>query len=126
MLPWLLFLYYSSHYAISAVLMSVGVIKGSTLIKRIFHFKPVTRSYFCFSQMVIFLHCQDRVCQECVNNFVTITIKDKNILHLVCPVCGRPDNLEDEAVANEYFNHFDILVISCLHTICVTSVFSGF
>ncbi|XP_074616900.1 E3 ubiquitin-protein ligase RNF31-like isoform X2 [Acropora palmata] len=62
------------------------------------------------SQMVTFLHCQDRVCGECVNKFVTITIKDKNILHLVCPVCGKPENLEDEAVANEYFNHFDILI----------------
>ena len=75
--------------------------------------------------MVTFLHCQDRVCGECVNKFVTITIKDKNILHLVCPVCGKPENLEDEAVANEYFNHFDILVISRVHVICFKHFFTA-
>ena len=60
--------------------------------------------------MVTFLHCQDRVCQDCVSQYVTTTIKDKNILHLVCPVCGKPENLDDEAVAAEYFNNFDIMV----------------
>lgn len=60
--------------------------------------------------MFTFLHCQDRVCRECVAQFVTITIKDKNINHLVCPICGKPENLDDEAVATEYFNNFDIMV----------------
>lgn len=31
-------------------------------------------------------------------------------MHLVCPVCGKPENLDDEAVATEYFNNFDIMV----------------
>ena len=61
-------------------------------------------------QMVTLLHCQDRVCRDCVSRYITITIKDKNILHLVCPCCGEPGNLDDEAVATEYFNNFDILV----------------
>ena len=61
--------------------------------------------------MVTFLHCQDRVCQDCVTPYITITIKDKNILKLVCPVCSQPENLDDEVVATEYFNNFDILVI---------------
>ena len=60
--------------------------------------------------MITFLHCQDRVCQDCVSHYITITIKDKNIMKLVCPVCGKPDNLDDEVVATEYFNNFDILV----------------
>lgn len=62
------------------------------------------------SQMVTFLHCQDRVCQDCVTPYITITIKDKNILKLVCPVCSQPENLDDEVVATEYFNNFDILI----------------
>lgn len=60
--------------------------------------------------MITFLHCQDRVCQDCVSQYITITIKDKNIMKLVCPVCGKPENLDDEVVATEYFNNFDILV----------------
>lgn len=62
------------------------------------------------SQMITFLHCQDRVCQDCVSQYITITIKDKNIMKLVCPVCGKPENLDDEVVATEYFNNFDILI----------------
>ena len=60
--------------------------------------------------MITFLHCQDRFCQSCVSQYITITIKDKNIMKLVCPVCGKPENLDDEVVATEYFNNFDILV----------------
>ena len=60
--------------------------------------------------MITFLHCQHSVCQDCVTQFITITIRDKNIMHLVCPVCGKPENLDDEAVATEYFNNFDIMV----------------
>ena len=60
--------------------------------------------------MITFLHCQDRVCQDCVSQYITVTIKDKNIMHLVCPICRKPENLDDEAVATEYFNNFDIMV----------------
>lgn len=60
--------------------------------------------------MITFLHCQDRVCQECVAQYITTTIRDKNIMKLVCPVCGKPENLDDEVVATEYFNNFDIMV----------------
>lgn len=62
------------------------------------------------TQMITFLHCQHSVCRDCVTQFITITIRDKNIMHLVCPVCGKPENLEDEAVAAEYFNNFDIMI----------------
>lgn len=81
--------------------MSVACMLGFEVIHM--HFSP---------QMVTLLHCQDRVCAECVSRYITITIKDKNILHLVCPVCGEPKNLDDEAVATDYFNNFDILVKS--------------
>ena len=60
--------------------------------------------------MITFLHCQDRVCQNCVTQHITITIRDQNILKLVCPVCQKPENLDDEVVATEYFNYFDIMV----------------
>ena len=64
-------------------------------------------------QMLTFFHCQDRVCRDCASRYITFIIKDKNILHLVCPLCGEPGNLDDEAVATEYFNNFDILVKNC-------------
>ena len=63
-----------------------------------------------YFQMITFLYCQDRFCRECVSRYLSVTIKDKNIKHLVCPKCHEPCNLDDEAVATEYFNNFDIMV----------------
>lgn len=31
-------------------------------------------------------------------------------MKLVCPECGKPENLDDEVVATDYFNNFDIMV----------------
>ena len=60
--------------------------------------------------MFTFLHCQHRACQDCVSRYITFTIKEKNIMKLVCPECGKPENLDDEVVATDYFNNFDIMV----------------
>ena len=71
---------------------------------------PICIVEYPMSQMVTFLQCQDRVCRFCVSQYITITIKHKNVLHLVCPCCGEPGNLGDEAVATEYFSNLDILI----------------
>ena len=31
-------------------------------------------------------------------------------MRLVCPQCSEPKNMEDDAVATDYFNNLDILV----------------
>ena len=59
--------------------------------------------------MLTFLSCQDKICKECVTNYLTVQIKEMQIHQIVCPVCSLPD-LSDEMAAALYFNNLDIMV----------------
>ena len=62
--------------------------------------------------MITFLNCQDKFCKDCVKRYLELTINDKNIMFLTCPICGEPKNLDDDSVATDYFNNMDIIVRS--------------
>ncbi|XP_031570397.1 E3 ubiquitin-protein ligase RNF31-like [Actinia tenebrosa] len=62
------------------------------------------------SQMVTMLNCQCRFCRDCVKQYVTTVIQEQNIMKLVCPDCGEPNNLDNDIVATEYFNNLDIMI----------------
>ena len=62
-----------------------------------------------FIQMITFLSCQDKICMDCVRDYLTTRIKEMQIHQIVCPVCGLPD-INDEAAAAVYLNNLDIMI----------------
>ncbi|EDO46475.1 predicted protein, partial [Nematostella vectensis] len=62
------------------------------------------------NRMITMLNCQCRFCSDCVSQYVKQIIQEQNIMHLVCPACSEPKNLEDDTVATNYFNLLDILI----------------
>ncbi|XP_028391696.1 LOW QUALITY PROTEIN: uncharacterized protein LOC114516423 [Dendronephthya gigantea] len=60
-------------------------------------------------QMITFLNCQDKICKDCVTEYLKGLIKEKQIHQITCPVCSLPD-LSDEATAADYFNNLDIMI----------------
>ncbi|XP_035722280.1 E3 ubiquitin-protein ligase lubel-like isoform X1 [Vespa mandarinia] len=70
---------------------------------------------YAMSQMISLLKCTHRCCNECVKNYFTIQISDRNIIDAVCPFCKEPnlrDANEDDVL--EYFSNLDIQLKSLL------------
>ena len=63
--------------------------------------------------MVSMLHCTHRCCRGCARTYFSTQIRDRSIMDAGCPFCQEPD-LGDEDVAQDYFNHLDILLKSIL------------
>ena len=64
---------------------------------------------FVFAQLMSLINCQCMMCRECVIEHFEIIAKDKSIMKGKCPTCDQPD-LDDLAVAADYFAFLDILV----------------
>jgi len=72
-------------------------------------------SKYGVKDMVSMLHCIHRCCSGCARTYFSTQIRDRSIMDAVCPFCQVPD-LSDEDVAQDYFNHLDILLKSILPT----------
>ncbi|KAI8479486.1 CD40 signaling pathway [Branchiostoma belcheri] len=65
-------------------------------------------------KLLVLTHCSCEVCVSCMKQYFTITIRDKNIKDMVCPVCSQPDLDDDEDAESEFFNLLDIMLKSIL------------
>uniref|UniRef100_A0A8D3A5A6 RING-type domain-containing protein n=1 Tax=Scophthalmus maximus TaxID=52904 RepID=A0A8D3A5A6_SCOMX len=57
--------------------------------------------------------CQCSVCHECFGQHFTVSVRDKHIRDMVCPVCGEPD-INDPEQLDSYFSTLDIQLRDCL------------
>ncbi|XP_078687862.1 uncharacterized protein LOC144919988 [Branchiostoma floridae x Branchiostoma belcheri] len=65
-------------------------------------------------KLLVLTHCSCEVCVSCMKQYFTITIRDKNIKDMVCPVCSQPDLDDDEDAESEFFNLLDIMLKNIL------------
>ena len=64
---------------------------------------------FTLIQLQTNLNCQCQQCAECMSQYFEVTIKQKHLRHLVCPICDKP-NLEGGIVHEDYFSNLSVLV----------------
>ena len=69
--------------------------------------------------MFTHLFCQCQICDHCIAQSVTVTVKEKNIRDLVCPMCQQPEVL-DEETSIPHFQHIEHKVI-CLSIYSILS-----
>ena len=60
--------------------------------------------------MVKIILCDDIVCQECFVSHYSLMIKEKNIKHFNCLVCGEPDMSSGVADTHNYLQKFSALI----------------
>lgn len=60
-------------------------------------------------QMQSLTSCQCSVCHECFGSYFNITVRDKHIRDMVCPICSEPD-INDPEQLDSYFSTLDIQV----------------
>ncbi|XP_061661101.1 E3 ubiquitin-protein ligase RNF31-like isoform X3 [Syngnathoides biaculeatus] len=65
------------------------------------------------AQMQSLTSCQCSVCLECFTQHFTITVRDKHIRDMVCPICRGPD-INDPEQLDSYFSTLDIQLRECL------------
>lgn len=66
--------------------------------------------------MVTMTHCSCTFCESCFKKYFSSVIKEKNIVHAVCPLCNLPDvqkGRREESM--EYFSLLDTQVWSSKH-----------
>eukprot|EP00057_Strongylocentrotus_purpuratus_P011408 XP_011665882.1 PREDICTED: uncharacterized protein LOC100892326 isoform X1 [Strongylocentrotus purpuratus] len=61
------------------------------------------------NKLMSLINCQCMMCRDCVIEHFEIIAKDKSIMKGKCPHCDQPD-LDDPAVAADYFAFLDILL----------------
>ena len=54
--------------------------------------------------------CEHSVCKECFKAHFTYVIKEKEVKHFTCPVCGKPDMANEEITQGIYLEIFVQLV----------------
>ncbi|XP_061777297.1 E3 ubiquitin-protein ligase RNF31-like [Nerophis ophidion] len=95
----------------------VEAVKGShdrDFIRRVLNNEcPCCLSVFPHSKMRSLTSCQCAVCQECFTQHFTITVRDKHIRDMVCPICRGPD-INDPEQLESYFSTLDIQLRECL------------
>lgn len=69
-------------------------------------------------QMVTMTHCSCTFCESCFKKYFSSVIKEKNIVHIVCPLCNLPDvrgGRREESM--EYFSLLDTQVWSFFYLV---------
>ncbi|XP_063951424.1 uncharacterized protein LOC129253840 [Lytechinus pictus] len=61
------------------------------------------------NKLISLINCQCMMCRGCVIQHFEIIAKDQSIMKGKCPTCDQPD-LDDPAVAANYFSFLDILL----------------
>ncbi|AWP21084.1 putative E3 ubiquitin-protein ligase RNF31 [Scophthalmus maximus] len=74
---------------------------------------PCCLSIFPRRKMQSLTSCQCSVCHECFGQHFTVSVRDKHIRDMVCPVCGEPD-INDPEQLDSYFSTLDIQLRDCL------------
>ncbi|XP_048020218.1 uncharacterized protein si:dkey-181m9.8 [Megalobrama amblycephala] len=77
-------------------------------LKYLCHDCPICQEQVSFNRMVTMTHCSCTFCESCFKKYFSSVIKEKNIVHAVCPLCNLPDvrggRREDSM---EYFSLLD-------------------
>ncbi|XP_054478483.1 E3 ubiquitin-protein ligase RNF31-like [Anoplopoma fimbria] len=101
-------------YSLDDVVQAVKVSPDKDFIKRLLINEcPCCLSIFPRSKMQSLTSCQCSVCHECFGQHFTITVRDKHIRDMVCPVCREPD-INDPEQLDSYFSTLDIQLRNCL------------
>ncbi|XP_056378237.1 E3 ubiquitin-protein ligase RNF31-like [Hyla sarda] len=61
-----------------------------------------------YSKFVKMTHCNCSFCELCFIHHFSSVIKEKSIIHVVCPICKKPD-LENEGNTEESREYFNLL-----------------
>ncbi|XP_031419004.1 uncharacterized protein si:dkey-181m9.8 isoform X2 [Clupea harengus] len=78
-------------------------------LKYLSHECPICQEQVCFSKIITMTHCSCAFCESCFKAYFSSVIKEKSIVHAVCPLCNHPDvrgaQCLEESV--EYFSLLD-------------------
>ncbi|KAM3928914.1 E3 ubiquitin-protein ligase RNF31-like [Leptodactylus fuscus] len=69
---------------------------------------PICCEQFPYSKFVNMTHCKCSFCEMCFIHHFSAVIKEKSIIHVVCPICKKPD-LEKEGNSEESREFFNLL-----------------
>ncbi|XP_061661100.1 E3 ubiquitin-protein ligase RNF31-like isoform X2 [Syngnathoides biaculeatus] len=101
-------------YSLEDVVQAVRESHDRDFIKRVLTNEcPCCLSIFPRSKMQSLTSCQCSVCLECFTQHFTITVRDKHIRDMVCPICRGPD-INDPEQLDSYFSTLDIQLRECL------------
>ncbi|XP_076838342.1 uncharacterized protein LOC143483387 isoform X2 [Brachyhypopomus gauderio] len=78
-------------------------------LKYLSHDCPICQERVSFSKMITMTHCSCTFCENCFKAFFSSVIKEKSIVHAVCPLCNQPDvrGPAHREVSVEYFSLLD-------------------
>ncbi|TRY84160.1 hypothetical protein DNTS_026055, partial [Danionella cerebrum] len=60
-------------------------------LKYLCHDCPICQEQVSFNRMITMTHCSCTFCESCFKKYFSSVIKEKNIVHAVCPLCNLPD-----------------------------------
>ncbi|KAK5877965.1 hypothetical protein CesoFtcFv8_025422 [Champsocephalus esox] len=101
-------------YTLEDVVQAVKESQDKDFIRRVLKNEcPCCLSSFPRSKMQSLTSCQCSVCHECFGSYFNITVRDKHIRDMVCPICSEPD-INDPEQLDSYFSTLDIQLRGCL------------
>ncbi|XP_051990618.1 E3 ubiquitin-protein ligase RNF31-like isoform X2 [Xyrauchen texanus] len=77
-------------------------------LKYLSHDCPICQEQVSFNRMITMTHCSCTFCVSCFKKYFSSVIKEKCIVHAVCPICNLPDlrgGHREESM--EYFSLLD-------------------
>uniref|UniRef100_A0A8B9REH7 Si:dkey-181m9.8 n=1 Tax=Astyanax mexicanus TaxID=7994 RepID=A0A8B9REH7_ASTMX len=78
-------------------------------LKYLSHDCPICQEQMSFGKMITMTHCSCTFCESCFKAYFSSVIKEKSIVHAVCPMCNQPDvrgaGRREESM--EYFSLLD-------------------
>ncbi|XP_040210440.1 E3 ubiquitin-protein ligase RNF31-like isoform X2 [Rana temporaria] len=72
------------------------------------HECPLCCDQYPFSKFVKMTHCNCSLCEQCFVRHFSSVIKEKSIIHVVCPICKKPE-LEKNGNSEESMEFFNLL-----------------
>ncbi|XP_068200092.1 E3 ubiquitin-protein ligase RNF31 [Antennarius striatus] len=101
-------------YSLEDVVQAVKESHDRDFIRRLLNNEcPCCLSSFPRSKMQSLTSCQCSMCHDCFRMHFTITVRDKHIRDMVCPICSEPD-INDQEQLDSYFSTLDIQLRDCL------------
>ncbi|KAM5158197.1 uncharacterized protein ACMZJ9_009450 [Mantella aurantiaca] len=69
---------------------------------------PLCYDQYPHSKIMKMIHCNCSVCTQCFIRYFSSIIKEKSIIHVVCPLCNKPE-LEKNGNSDESMEYFSLL-----------------
>ena len=73
-----------------------------------FHYTLFTLLYV---QMITMPGCTDSICKTCFTQYLTMVVRNLEVKHYNCPVCGMP-NMADREAANDMYLQILVAMVS--------------